>query len=64
MTDFIPKPTEIKMRGLGRKAQKLMAMREKAAQANAGGKTVTGASATPAKALAGVKKTAFNRKAV
>ena len=64
MTDFIPKPTEIKMRGLGRKAQKLMAMREKAAQANAGAKTVTGASATPAKALAGVKKTSFNRKAV
>ncbi|MDR3736330.1 MAG: hypothetical protein P4L10_12435 [Acidobacteriaceae bacterium] len=64
MTDFIPKPTEIKMRGLGRKAQKLMALREKAAQANSGGKTPSASSATPAKALAGVKKTAFNRKAV
>jgi len=64
MTDFIPKPTEIKMRGLGRKAQKLMAMREKAAQANAGGKNLTSSSAAPVKALAGVKKTSFNRKAV
>jgi len=63
MTDFIPKPLDIKSRGLGRKAQKLMAMREKAAKANPAGNLASTAAA-PAKTLAGVKKTSFNRKAV
>jgi hypothetical protein len=67
MKDFIPKPADIKTRGLGPKAQKLQALRDKAAaQANSDGKSVAEASnnSTKAKALGGVKKTSFNRKAV
>ncbi len=65
MKDFIPKPADIKTRGLGPKAQKLQALRDKAAQADAGkpGAEVSTGS-TKAKALGGVKKTSFNRKAV
>ena len=41
MTDFIPKASEPKVRGLGPKAQKLQAMREKAAaQAKGGDKSL------------------------
>lgn len=67
MSDFIPKPAEIKVRGLGPKAQKLQAAREKAAKAsnsetpNAGSST---ASVKTKDAFAGSKKTSFQRKSV
>jgi hypothetical protein len=67
MSDFIPKPGTIKIGGLGRKAQKLQAMREKAAQAKNGDKPSFEASNTSIKAkdsFANTKKTNFNRKAV
>jgi hypothetical protein len=68
MSDFIPKAAEIKVRGLGPKAQKLQALREKAAaQAKSGDKSLAGATTTPVKAkdsFAGTKKTSFQRKAV
>ena len=67
MSDFIPKAPEVKARGLGRQAQKLQAMREKAAaQAKGGDKTLATASTASAKAkdnFAGTKKTNFQRKA-
>jgi hypothetical protein len=67
MSDFIPKAPEVKARGLGRQAQKLQAMREKAAaQAKGGDKTVATSSTASAKAkdnFAGTKKTNFQRKA-
>jgi hypothetical protein len=68
MSNFIPKAGEIKTRGLGPKAQKLLAAREKAAaQANGSDKPLAGSSATSVKAkdsFAGTKKTTFQRKAV
>lgn len=65
MSDFIPKPSQAKVAGLGPKAQKLAALREKAAQASAGAKPVAGAAALKGKStLAGNKKTSFQRKAV
>ena len=67
MSDFIPKPGAIKIGGLGRKAQKLQAAREKAAQVKTGAKTQPGASASSFKAkdsFANTKKTTFQRKAV
>lgn len=68
MSDFIPKPGSVKIGGLGRKAQKLQALREKAAQQNAGGKPhVDSSSSSAMKAktsFAGGKKPSFNRKAV
>ncbi|WP_158793943.1 hypothetical protein [Granulicella sp. L60] len=67
MSDFIPKPADIKTRGLGRAAQKLQAAREKAANAKSGGNPVAGSSSVSAKAkdsFAGTKKTTFQRKAV
>ena len=66
MSDFIPKPGTIKIGGLGRKAQKLQAMREKAAAKN-GDKPTFEASNTSIKAkdsFANTKKSSFNRKAV
>ncbi len=63
MKDFIPKQTDIKTRGLSPKAQKLMALREKAAQNNSSA-SLGGTSTNSVKAKAGVKKTSFNRKAV
>ena len=66
MSDFIPKPAEIKVRGLSPKAQKLQALREKAAaQANGGDKSLAGSSTAPVKAKdsSGFKKTNFQRKA-
>jgi hypothetical protein len=66
MSDFIPKPSGAKVGGLGPKAQKLQALREKAAQAKSGGKPLTSGSETSVKAktsFAG-KKTSFQRKAV
>src|SRR6202034_2278823 len=44
MSDFIPKAAEVKTRGLSPKAQKLQALREKAAKENNGGNPVAGAS--------------------
>ena len=77
MSDFIPKSGSgangagspgIKIGGLGRKAQKLQALKEKAAQQKAGGKAqFDGASSSQVKAktsFAGGKKPSFNRKAV
>jgi hypothetical protein len=66
MSDFIPKATEIKVRGLGPKAQKLQAAREKAAKADNGGSPIAGSSTASVKtkdAFAGTKKTSFQRKA-
>lgn len=67
MSDFIPKPGSIKIGGLSRKAQKLQALREKAAQTKTGEKPISASAADSFKgkgSLAGHKKTAFNRKAV
>ena len=68
MTDFIPKASEPKVRGLGPKAQKLQALREKAAaQAKGGDKSLATSSSASIKAkdsFAGTKKTTFQRKAV
>ncbi len=66
MSDFIPKASEVKVRGLGPKAQKLQALREKAAaQAKSGDKSLAGTAATSVKAKdsSGFKKTSFQRKA-
>jgi hypothetical protein len=67
MSDFIPKPGAIKIGGLGRKAQKLQALREKAAQTNTGAKPTATSSVASFKAkdsFANTKKTTFQRKAV
>jgi hypothetical protein len=67
MSDFIPKPGGVKIGGLSRKAQKLQALREKAAQANTGAKPAahaTGASVKAKDTFANTKKTTFQRKAV
>jgi hypothetical protein len=66
MSDFIPKPGALKIGGLGPKAQKLQALREKAAQAKSGAKPKADASSTQVKGkeLAGARKTTFQRKAV
>ena len=66
MSDFIPKAGGVKIGGLGRKAQKLQALREKAAQAKSGEKTFSTASNSSLKAkdsFANTKKTSFQRKA-
>ena len=65
MSDFIPKPGERKVSGLGPKAQKLQALREKAEKAKNGGKPVDGSAtgSLKTKALAGTKKISFQRKA-
>ncbi|MBN9615554.1 MAG: hypothetical protein BGO25_11265 [Acidobacteriales bacterium 59-55] len=67
MSDFIPKAGAVKIGGLGRKAQKLQAAREKAAQVKSSGKPVPGESSASFKAknsFANTKKTSFQRKAV
>lgn len=69
MDEFIPKPGSIKIGGLGPKAQKLKALREKAeAQKNGGAAKShaanTGPSYNAKGATTGHKKTSFNRKAV
>ncbi len=67
MSDFIPKPSDTKIRGLGRAAQKLQAAREKAAHMKVGAKPLAGASTASLKtkdSFAGSKKTTFQRKAV
>jgi hypothetical protein len=67
MSEFIPKAGSIKIGGLGPKAQKLQAMREKAERMKNGVKVAPGASTASVKAkdsFAGTKKTTFQRKAV
>ena len=67
MSDFIPKPGAIKIGGLGRKAQKLQAAIDKAAQVKSGAMPAPGASMSSFKAkdsFANTKKTTFQRKAV
>jgi hypothetical protein len=67
MSDLIPKAGGVKVGGLGRKAQKLQALREKAANVKSGAKPLPGASAASFKAkdsFANTKKTTFQRKAV
>jgi hypothetical protein len=67
MSDFIPKAGGVKIGGLGRKAQKLQAARDKAAQVKSGAKPLSGAAMASFKAkdsFAGTKKTTFQRKAV
>jgi hypothetical protein len=66
MSDLPPKPIAPRTTGLSPKAQKLQAMREKAANANSGAKPAPGASFTSFKAkdsFANTKKTSFQRKA-
>jgi hypothetical protein len=65
MSNFIPKPPSPKLSGLGPKAQKLAALREKAAaQANNAETPATAAAASAAKPKNSVaRKTAFQRKA-
>lgn len=67
MSDFIPKAGGIKIGGLGRKAQKLQAARERAAQVKSGATPQPGVSTASFKAkdsFARTKKTTFQRKAV
>ncbi len=70
MSDLFPKApgaSTAKVGGLGPKAQKLQALREKMAQQNAGGKAVAGASSGSVKTKSnttGARKTSFQRKAV
>jgi hypothetical protein len=67
MSDFIPKSGAIKIGGLSRKAQKLQALRDKAAQQNTGAKPQSSAGAQSFKgkdSFANTKKTTFQRKAV
>jgi len=67
MSDFIPKTGEVKIGGLGRKAQKLQAAREKAAQGKSGVKPQAALNVASFKAkdsFANTKKTSFQRKAV
>jgi hypothetical protein len=67
MSDLIPKAGGIRIGGLGRKAQKLQAAREKAERTKSGAKQLTGASLASFKvkdSFANTKKTSFQRKAV
>ena len=67
MSDLFPKAGGVKIGGLSRKAQKLQAAREKAAQGKTGVKPLPGISASSFKAkdsFANTKKTTFQRKAV
>jgi hypothetical protein len=67
MSDFIPKAGAVKIGGLGRKAQKLQALRERAEQGKSGAKPKPGESVASFKAkdsFANTKKTTFQRKAV
>jgi hypothetical protein len=64
MSDFIPKPNTQKIGGLGPKAARLQALREKAAKLNDGAKTTRADSGPAAKtSKAPARKTAFQRKA-
>ncbi len=65
MSDFIPKAGTVKIGGLGRKAQKLAALREKAEQGKTGAKPMAPAQTGSMKAKdIATRKTSFQRKAV
>ena len=67
MSDFLPKAGGVKVGGLSRKAQRLQALREKAAAVKTDAKPGPGASTAAVKAkssFANTKKTTFQRKAV
>jgi hypothetical protein len=67
MSDFLPKAGGVKVGGLSRKAQKLQAMREKAAAIKTDAKVTSGATTANVKAknsFANTKKTTFQRKAI
>jgi hypothetical protein len=66
MSDLIPKTGGVKIGGLSRKAQKLQALREKAAHVKSGAKPVPEASTASFKAKSSFagKKPSFQRKAV
>ena len=67
MSEFIPKAGTVKVGGLGRKAQKLQALREKAAHGKTGEKAKPETNAASFKAkdsFTNTKKTTFQRKAV
>ncbi len=67
MSDFLPKAGGVKVGGLSRKAQRLQALREKAAAVKTDAKPGLGASTAVVKAknsFANTKKTTFQRKAV
>ena len=67
MSDFLPKAGGVKVGGLSRKAQKLQAMRDKAAAIKTDAKVTSGATTAAVKAknsFANTKKTTFQRKAV
>ena len=68
MSDWIPKPGNIKVGGLSRAAQKAQAARDKAAHAKTGEKPAGKANAAAAfkakETLPGTRKTSFQRKAV
>jgi hypothetical protein len=65
MSEFIPKPGAVKIGGLGRKAQKLQALREKAANVKSGAKPTAQAQGGSVKAKdIATRKTSFQRKAV
>jgi len=64
MSDFIPKAPTQKIGGLGPKAARLQALREKAAKLNDSAKTTHAGASPSAKASnAPARKTAFQRKA-
>lgn len=66
MSDFIPqKPSGVKIGGLGPKAQRLQALREKAAKQKDGDKNFSSAnnSVKAKDSFANTKKTSFQRKA-
>ena len=66
MSDFIPKPSGAKIGGLGPKAQKLQALREKMAQQKSGDKSFASSAGNSGKTRASAgptKKTSFQRKA-
>lgn len=64
--EFTPKAGSIKIGGLGPKAAKLQALRDKAAKQKNGGKSFSddNSASMKAKTFTGAKKTSFNRKAV
>ncbi len=66
MSDFVPKTGTVKIGGLGPKAQKLQAMREKAERMKTGAKPGADASTAAVKAKSSFagKKVSFQRKAV
>jgi hypothetical protein len=65
MSDFIPKAGTVKIGGLGRKAQKLQALKEKLEQGKSGAKPTAQAQSGSVKAKdLTSRKTSFQRKAV